>query len=48
MSSKGPTMGGGRYGSAWNGRKLRNPAIQGGGRRSVRRPDLGASDGDSS
>ena len=31
MSSEGPKMVGERYGSAWNGRKMTNPATQGGG-----------------
>ena len=32
MSSKGPKIGGGRYGSAWNGRKKSNPATHRDGR----------------
>ena len=38
-------MGGGRYGSSWNGRKIGKPVTHRGGRCHVRRPDPIASGG---
>ena len=44
MSSEGPKMVGERYGRPGKAEKHQNPATQSGGRRSLRRPDPGASD----
>ena len=45
MSTEGPKIGGGRYGSVWNGRKIAKSDDPSGGSCRVRWPDPGESGG---